>query len=179
MCDPRLDQLLPERTKPRWTSWFFALIVFLTINVILLVGFARIRFGSLGTALKYARGEVLIADSATKSFGVGNLPKSVEVPFLLTNYGSEPVRLLGFKATCNCTTPDSLPLVIKSNESKRFNIHVRTVVLPDRRPYTVKVTLFTSAPSQRETRLRITGMLVKETNSPRAGSKQVSSTASR
>src|SRR5579883_2831617 len=62
-----------------------------------------LQFGSISSAIGFLRGDQLIPDSYSKSFGNDVIGSSKAVIFRLSNHGNKPIRILGARTTCTCT----------------------------------------------------------------------------
>jgi hypothetical protein len=97
-------------------------------NVLLFaaIGGAYAIFGSISSALAYARGERLLVDDTRKSFGVLDAGQSREVAFRLSNRSGRTVRVLGMKSNCTCATSGGYPMTIQPGESVALKVNVNT-----------------------------------------------------
>jgi Protein of unknown function (DUF1573) len=115
--------------------------------------------GALMAAYHYVSGPALSVDSGTKSFGVVVEGDSASVCFRLTNRGSQTVRVVGCMTYCNCVVPADLPFTLRPNETRGFEVAVRTrsgdaTWTPN---INQPVTLYTTNPAQAEIHLTVKG----------------------
>ena len=102
-------------------------IILISANLFLLVVvvWAVVRFGSVRAAVGYyLRGEALLVDSVSKSFGTAAVGAEAKVSFRLTNRGTGALRVVGCEVPCGCMVPDGLPWVLYPNKSKDFSVTV-------------------------------------------------------
>ncbi|MFO0960897.1 MAG: DUF1573 domain-containing protein [Isosphaeraceae bacterium] len=116
------------------------------------------RFGSIPSALAYARGDRLIPDARSLSFGRVDPGSTVEVGTGLTNHADRPIQLIGSNASCSCLLPEELPVVISPGGSHRFKIgidsHARRGVVHER------IVIFTDSPTQSQVGLTVSGEIL-------------------
>jgi len=122
----------------------------LAITVILVIlGFASLImvgifwFGSIASALAYLRGDGLIPDAYTKSFGTATLNERPSVEFLLSNYTKQPIKVLGSNSTCTCLVTSNLPLIIPPNGKAILKVNARSKSRS--RPYSERVRVLTDS----------------------------------
>ena len=123
-------------------------------------------------AIAVVKGETVLVDATTKSFGVARAGDAIHLSYKLTNRGGKSVRIVGCRATCRCIVPgQDLPFTLRPRESRDFPISIRN---PGRvagtAPQTVnwQVTLYTTNPAQARIALSIKGEI--QTNRPSSGS---------
>lgn len=121
--------------------------------------------GGFDAALRaylYMSGETLFIDSTTKSFGSVRAGDPTSVSFQLTNRGTEPVRIVGCLAYCNCIVPADLPITLNPSESRDFIISIHTFQRGGEsgtRPFNQPVNLYTTNPAQAEIPLTVKGVV--------------------
>ncbi|MGC8642089.1 MAG: DUF1573 domain-containing protein [Isosphaeraceae bacterium] len=115
--------------------------------------------GSVSGALRFLKGDTLIADRYTKSFGSLEIGRYFVVSFKLVNLGRNAVRVVGCRTTCNCIpdTHSELPFVIEPNRTKQFGVLVSTG--GEEKEFKGAVILLTNN-RQRELNLSIEGTVV-------------------
>ncbi len=126
-------------------------------------------FNAIRSAYVYLRGETILVDSNTKSFGVVSPGDPISVSFTLTNTGAAPVRIAGCEAWCNCVVPKDMPFVLEPNESRDFPVSIRN---PKREGAVPKgyvgldLKLFTTNPAQPRIGLTVKGEIRNPSVSP-------------
>jgi hypothetical protein len=140
--------------------------------MIMSIAWAWTTCGSIERAVDYyLRGRTLILDSHEKSFGTTAPGARSKVSFRLTNWDSEPIRILGCQSSCTCLIRDDLPFAIPAGETRDFSV---AVTVPEgavplgliRLHY--EMTLFTNIPNQSRILLRLEGE-VDDTSSMSGG----------
>ena len=125
------------------------------------IGFALVaawwlwQFGSVSAGLARLRGDRLLLDAYSKSFGTIEAGQLGTVEFNLMNTSSGQVTVLGARSSCTCAAADDLPTVVPPRGRQSIRIHVRRDRLPGR--VLEKVSLFTDEPSQPELVIRVEG----------------------
>jgi Protein of unknown function (DUF1573) len=95
-----------EKKLPGWT---ITTLVLASVGLLCLLAIAVRSFGGLVPALSYLRGDRLILDAHSKSFGTIDGGQRQTVTFKLTNMTDRPIRLLGAMSSCTCVAADQLP----------------------------------------------------------------------
>jgi len=154
----------PQRAvKRNWVRLNFPIIAvsIASAGMILTTAWAWMRCGSIERAVSYyLMGRTLILDSAEKSFGTTAPGARRMVTFKLTNWGSEPIRVLGCQSSCSCLIRDDLPFTIPGGETRDFNVAVTVpegAVSPGSTRLHYEMTLFTNIPDQSRLLLRLNG----------------------
>jgi len=103
------------RTRRRSMPWLAttAILVVVGFGLLFVVGLQR--FGSTASALAYLRGDGLIPDEYTKSFGTASKSERPSVTFCIKNFSKQPIKILGGKSSCTCVIADGLPSVVLPN----------------------------------------------------------------
>lgn len=104
-------------------------------------------FGSSASALAYLRGDRLIPDTYTKSFGTVERGEICLLTFSLKNWTKQPIKVLGARSSCSCLVTSDLPAVIPpmGQLSLRVSAHAKNV--PG--PYFEHVRVFTDSDEAR------------------------------
>ena len=84
------------------------------------------RFGSIGSAVAYLRGDELIPDAYSKSFGVVTRGVDGSVEFHLKNWGDESIKVLRARSACGCVVASDLPVDIMPGAKSALTIRIRT-----------------------------------------------------
>ena len=117
----------------------------------LIVGGAAIygatRFGSLTTALAFARGERLVIEDRERDLGAQPFDSHHALRVPIRNLGSRPVHILGASVSCSCATVVKKPKTIAPGESGSIAIdfHVNRAG-----QVASRVSVFTDDPDTRE-----------------------------
>jgi hypothetical protein len=109
--------------------------------LVLLVGIGR--FGSTSSALAYLRGDRLVPDAYSKSFGTVTKDERPSVDFLLKNWSERPIKVLGVNQSCTCLTTSNLPIVIPSRGEAILRVSSRPK--PGLGPYFERLRVLTDA----------------------------------
>jgi hypothetical protein len=99
-------------SQQRTMLWLGTTVVFICVGFALLLAVGIRRFGSTASALAYLRGESLIPDAYSKSFGTVAKDERPTVEFLLRNWGKQPIKVRGVTRSCTCLATSDLPIVI-------------------------------------------------------------------
>lgn len=118
------DAGTPSVPRPR-ISWMALTIILSNLGLGTLALAGWIEFGSISSALGYLRGDRLIPDAYSKSFGTTPAGQTRTVEFLLTSYLSHPVKIIGFKSSCTCASASELPIEVPSSATVRLKVDVR------------------------------------------------------
>lgn len=135
-------------------------LFFLTIGV---------TFGSVGTFIRYSRGETLVVDELDKSFGDVTVGENSTISFKLTNIGWSPIKILGCSIGCACTVPETLPMVVSPGETRPFRYTLRTRETSRPESIFLKSVLYTNIPRQREIHVTLSAVLKARDSSPTGG----------
>lgn len=107
-------------------SWLATTAILACIGFLVLTVIGYMRFGSVGSALAYLRGEHLIPDEIMKSFGTTSQGERPAVEFRLRNCTGQPIKILGANVSCTCLEARDLPVVVPSNGETVLRVDVRT-----------------------------------------------------
>jgi hypothetical protein len=156
------DKASAAETAPpakRPLSWLTTTLIFLNLTLLGLAIFTIATFGSIRGAIRYINGQFLVVDESLKSFGVTDSTQRPSVIFQVTNRSNESIRLLGCRTTCNCVTPERLPLTLKPGETRPFQVSFR----PSDHPSVVHMpmAIYTNNPDQPTLTLWIDGEVVR------------------
>jgi hypothetical protein len=153
----REDHLVahPSRLAARGALRVTALaLALLTIGAIC----ASYHFGSFAAALGYLEGDRLLVADPFKS--IGEVPSGSKhlVSFSVRNYSGRPVRILGVKSSCSCTTIEDLPRTLNAGQTMTVPV---TVDLPrSGETFLGHIEIFTDYPEQAAVLLRIRARLI-------------------
>lgn len=118
-----LDRPKPERRPMSWASMT---LMMTTLGLAALVAYALVRFGSIRAGIGHLRGDCLVPDSYTKSFGAVSQGAEPTVTFALGNVSGAPITILGARCSCSCNLPPSLPIQVLPSETIYFKTRVLT-----------------------------------------------------
>lgn len=122
-------RVLPEpdtqRTRKAAISWLATTVILVGVGLTLLLIVAIMRFGSAASALAYLRGDSLIPDTYSKSFGSVGKGERPAVSFALRNYTKRPIKVLGTNSSCTCLVTSSLPIVVAPNDETILSVSAR------------------------------------------------------
>ncbi len=106
--------LVPDGHSPRKRAiaWLATTIGLVAIGLASLLLGGIYRFGSAASALAYLRGDRLIPDTYTKTFGTVGKDEGPSVGFTLTNYTEQAIKVLGANASCTCLVASDMPIVV-------------------------------------------------------------------
>ena len=157
-----IEHQAPQTARVRAVTLPSAMTVAVSLGLTLLVVATWVLGGFDGIWKAYAhmRGETLIVDSATKSFGSVAPGEPISVTFRLMNRGDAAVRVVGCEAGCGCIVLESLPFVLDPNENRDLAISVRN---PNRgldnagKLLDLNLSLWTTNPAQPRVPLNIKG----------------------
>lgn len=111
-------------------------------------------FGSLPNALAKLRGESIGAPQYV-DFGTTPPGKQLEQAITITNYTSEPVRLIGGTSDCSCVTTSTMPITIAPGESQTVIIKLKIALNTTSGQFTRIAEIWTDCDHQRTLRLRL------------------------
>jgi len=122
------DSLAQMRASSRLAilAWLTATMVFMGVGLALVVVVGVQRFGSIESALAYLRGESLVPDAYKKSFGTVGKDERPSVEFLLRNWTTRPIKVLGVTQSCTCLSTSDLPMVIPPNGEAILKVSSRS-----------------------------------------------------
>lgn len=136
------------------------LVSALMLTVFCLWGIAR--FGSIAVAANVIAGYPLTVDEPTASVGIVPRGTVLDVPYVLRNHSSEPIRVIGCAIGCwgrVCTSPaNEVPFVIGPGESSRF--HVTLDFKLDPGEVHSSFVIYTNIPGQPEVELGVVGSVL-------------------
>jgi len=123
------------------TSWAARAAALSTFGLALVASGAVFWFGSLSTAVAYLRGDRIIPDAYTKTFGEVPARERPSIDFLLRNWGKEPIKVLGTNSPCSCLISSGVPVVIRPGESAVLS--VRALSKGRAGPYSSRLSVIT------------------------------------
>lgn len=126
--------------------WIFQVLIVAGLVLAGVSTWGYARFGSIGSALAFARGDRLIAETKSLSFGPVLAGPTIQQHTRLTNYSNRTIKLVGSNASCSCVLSEDLPLTLAPGESHLFKIGVKT----DQRTGLIRerVVVYTDYPEQ-------------------------------
>lgn len=153
--------------RQRRPPWLSTLLIMTNLAFLVVTLWAFARFGSIHNAIRFAVGERITVDAASKSFGTAEPGQRLAITFLLANHGASPIRVLGSTSDCSCTVPGDMPFVVNPGQSRPF--HVALQMPQEPQGFSSKITLYTSSPDQLELDLVITGEVVSKSGPKETG----------
>jgi len=125
--------------------------------------YAVVRFGSLRSALAFARGERLVVEGGVRDLGDLPLGSEHEVRVTIRNLGRSSIRILGAKSSCSCMAAADKPRGVPPGESRAILIHLHV----DRESEIAgEVTLYTDEPNRPELPIGLKARGVPPTRGP-------------
>lgn len=118
----RADSSSPHKRKLHWIA-MTAILAMVGSALLIVMGIQR--FGSVPSALAYLRGELLIPDAYAKSFGTASKDDLPSIEFLLTNYATRPITILGAHHSCTCVSASDLPMVVQPHGKAILRLRAR------------------------------------------------------
>ena len=112
------------RIWPR--SWLTLTVLQVNAALATLVLLSWYCFGSVTTGAAYLRGDRLIPDAYSKSFGIVDGGSTSTIVFKLRNFLNRPITVIGSRATCSCLLAEAVPLTVPASRSSNFTIRVVT-----------------------------------------------------
>ncbi len=101
---------LPARRRAM--SWLATTIILINVGFAFVLVLGIQRCGSAASALAYLRGDSLVPDAYSKSFGTVSKDERPSVEFLLRNWSKQPIKVIGVTRSCTCLATSDLPIVI-------------------------------------------------------------------
>lgn len=146
------------RRFPDRFLWMLKNILAAGLILVIVATWGYVQFGSFTSALAYARGDRLIADSKSLFFGQVVAGPTIQQHTRLTNHANRAIKLVGSNASCACVLSEDLPLTIAPGNSHLFRIGVKT----DKRSGAIReqIALFTDFPKQSEIVFSIRGEIL-------------------
>lgn len=128
MVESQERSAIAPETSPPTTGrgrgrWLALAVANLALGVALLGGIARC--GSIGNALRFLRGERIMADPGHGTLTFTGKERSQVVSLVLRNAGFSPVRILGCHVYCNSMVLTPPPYSIPAGGSHTVRILVR------------------------------------------------------
>ncbi|MBX6314539.1 MAG: DUF1573 domain-containing protein [Isosphaeraceae bacterium] len=127
------------------------------------VAWAYLRFGSITAALAYVRGDRLIADRYTPSFGRLEPGQSRDLVLHVTNLAARPITILGARTSCTCAAADGLPVTIQPGVKQPLKIRVWGK--PKSGAVVEKLHFYTDDPAQPELIIQVVGKVINAEHS--------------
>jgi hypothetical protein len=170
------QQAIQQRTSSGLPAWApsrpGALLVCANSALVLLAFWALDGFDAVAVAIALAKGETILVDSSTKSFGVVSAGDPLVISYKLTNRSDQNIRIVGCRAVCRCMVPEGLPFTLRARESRDFPISIRN---PERvrgspsQSVNWGITLFTTNPAQAQITLTVKGEIRAPSKPPGSG----------
>jgi hypothetical protein len=156
------------RKKP--LSWLAQTLIFTNAGLLCLVSFAFYSFGSVDSALAYVRGDRLMADARSRSFGEVEKGQHASVVFELANTSDREINVLGARTGCTCLFAEGLPLPVPPRSRRSIRIAVRTDGRAVARSVDGRIReavgLYTDFPGQPEVELHVLGRVSSSQGQP-------------
>jgi hypothetical protein len=129
--------------QKRAMSWLATTILFVNVGFALVLVVGIQWFGSAASALAYLRGDSLVPDAYSKSFGTAAKDERPSVEFLLRNRTEQPIKVLGVTRSCTCLATSDLPIVIPPHGEAI--LQVSSQAKSRLGPYSERLRVFTDA----------------------------------
>ena len=157
----QIDHAPPLTTILKFTkaSWIARVILACSFAIALSLPLIVVVFGSVGSFIRYTRGETLGFDELDKSFGDVTVGGNRTISFTLTNNSWSPIKILGCSVGCACTIPETLPMTVGPRETRPFRYTMRTSKTSKPEPLVLESILYTNNPRQREIHLTLSAIL--------------------
>lgn len=139
----------------RALSWGRLTLVLINTGLVSLVALAWIVCGSISSGLGYLRGDRLVPDAYSRSFGTVEEGSTILVTFTLRNFTRRAVKILGGRCSCTCVRPVGLPVVIPP--SQRVPFYIEVLAGGKRGTVSETVRLYTDAPQSCDIELTVSG----------------------
>ena len=120
------------------------------------LGWAWLRFGSLGDAWRYAAGARVFVERPLVVLPLGRVDETQAAEVVVRNLTSRPVKLLGATVSCDCVSTEGVPAEIPAGGALRLRLKVHL----DARmsgPFGQTGTYFTDHPAAPNLRVAIRG----------------------
>ncbi len=104
--------------------WLAKVVICASIGLALIAAWGFWQFGSVSAGLARLRGDQLLLDAYSKSFGSLEGGRVGTVEFNLLNKASRPVTVLGARSRCTCAAVRDLPMVVPSGQRRAITIVV-------------------------------------------------------
>jgi len=153
-----------KQRKP--LSWLVMAVIFTNVGLFIAAGLALYWFGGIGPAVANLKGDRLIADSYSKSFGTAESGQIPVVVFNMTNAANRPITILGVRSSCTCVVPDDIPMTVAPRESRPLRVGLKTGLKAGR--VSEQLLIYTDCKENPEILLRIVGQVPISDRSPRA-----------
>jgi Protein of unknown function (DUF1573) len=144
----------PPASK-RAMSWLATTIIFVNVGFALVLVVGIQRFGSAASALAWLRGDSLVPDAYSKSFGTVAKDERPSVEFLLRNWTKQPIKVIGSAGSCTCVATSDLPIVVSPHGESILRVSSRA--RSGSGPYSERLHVFTD-PGQPSLVLRVQGV---------------------
>lgn len=135
--------------------WFLASLAVFGGTSVLGMAVAWLAFGSVPVALRYLRGERLIAQPRQLDAGTLSTTAPVIARAEIRNYTGHPVRLLGASYRCTCVVAGDLPATIPAGGS--FPLTLKIQARPDKLTVDEPVVVFTDSRAAPRLVVRVRG----------------------
>jgi Protein of unknown function (DUF1573) len=133
--------------------------------VALLAVVCHARFGSVTVALRYLRGDRLIATPTYFDLGTIEPKTDKSLIFYIYNWTGEQIEILGSNSSCGCMTTAKLPLTLLPNQSETISIAYRSSA--EGQPFEQHIDFYTDYDRKRYIRVTIRGAVSGSGRSPK------------
>jgi hypothetical protein len=110
--------------QKQWPAWALPLVL-TNFGLAFLLAFGTYWFGSIGSAIAYVRGDRLLPNVYTRSFGVAPSGRELSTEFKLTNWAGSPIRILGARSSCTCVLAAGLPATVQPRKTYVLKLRIR------------------------------------------------------
>lgn len=148
-----------------WHSWLMRSALYANFALAACIVWAYVSFGSIRSALEFARGQRLVLETRSRSIGNVKPGSQLEITFNIANRGPQPVRIVGCGMACIGRAINDLPMLVEPRGTRPFAIRL----VMHRRPgaFEMPVILYTNDPAEPELTLTISGTVDQATREPR------------
>lgn len=143
------------QVKQKGLSWMAMTLLLTNFGLLLGIVLAWYWFGSVGSALAYLKGDRLIADRYSVSFGEAEQGQRPVVTFGVKNTSNRKITIVGAKTLCTCIFAENLPLSIPPRNRCSIRVAVKTASRDG--PIHESIDLYTDFPEQPKLELVVLG----------------------
>ncbi|RUL88082.1 hypothetical protein [Tautonia sociabilis] len=178
---PKLDVLCAPLSKPykpvavseainmsdsprqfRWLCNVIGTAILALLSMATMASVAAYRFGSVGNALSFVRGERVLIES--NAYALGSMPVGERrlIRYRLTNLTGRPVNVVGSQAPCSCTTLRRMPTVLPHARAEVIELEYSPIPVQAGRNYTGELKVFLDDMYLRQIELKFTAKVTAE-----------------
>jgi hypothetical protein len=105
-------------------TWVISTAGLTLLIALILASYGIQRFGSIGKAIAYVRGERLLMDEPIRDLGQVQSGQTVQLSYSVTNWTGKPITFVGIRSSCTCAIPEVPEEILQDRQTGTVRVNV-------------------------------------------------------